>query len=350
LSSGVHPNPAERLVGLVVSGRWHVVERLERPPCATGGHFSVGYRVESESGEEAFLKALDFSEALASPDPARTLEPLTAAYNFERDLLKRCAERNLSRVIRVLADGSVAVGNSPGEIVQYLIFEAARADARAVRTADADFDVAWAMRAMHHAATGLQQLHSAGVAHQDLKPSNVVVFRDRSSKLADLGCAAVRGSVAPRDDCSIPGDVGYAPPELLYGQSLTEWNARLSCDLYLLGNLLGFFVLGVSMAAALQGELHPQHRRGTWAGSYSEVLPYVREAHARLMEKFRNVAPSFLKDDLVILLQELCEPKVEIRGHPAERLGSRNPFSLARYVSRFDILSRRAEMALLRGR
>lgn len=342
-------NPAERLEGRVLQGGWQVVERLRRPPGATGGLFSVGYRVKNGAGEEAFLKALDFSDALGSPDPARALAPLTTAYNFERDLLMRCTNGRLSRIIRVLADGSVAVGPSPAETVQYLIFEAATADARRVRGAAVDFDVAWAMRAMHHAATGLQQLHAAGIAHQDLKPSNVLVFDDRSSKLADLGCAAVRGVTAPRDNEMVAGDCGYAPPELLYGHLPPDWNARrLGCDLYLLGGLLCFFVFGISMTAALQAELDPAHRWLAWSGSYSEVLPYVRVAHARLLETFGQAAPDFLREDLGVLIQELCEPEVERRGHPAERLGSRNPFSVARYVSRFDLLARRAELALLR--
>ena len=77
-------NPAKRLVGLTLQGGWKVIQRLERPPGATGGHFSVGYRVQNPSGGEAFLKALSISEALESEDPTHALESLTTAYNFER--------------------------------------------------------------------------------------------------------------------------------------------------------------------------------------------------------------------------------------------------------------------------
>lgn len=58
---------------------------------ATGGCFSQSYRVISDNGQEAFLKALDYTSALQeSEDPARVLAALTAAYNHERDLLARC--------------------------------------------------------------------------------------------------------------------------------------------------------------------------------------------------------------------------------------------------------------------
>jgi hypothetical protein len=345
------PSPAEKLTGLTLKDGWRVTERLLRPSGATGGHFSVGYKVRNATDQEAFLKALDYSEALKSPDAARALQSLTSAYNFERDLLRRCAERRLSRVVEVLADGSISTGPLPTDTVQYLIFEYAPNDARGVCTGPDGFTAAWAMRAMHHAATGLQQLHGVGVAHQDLKPSNLIVLEDRSSKIADLGSAAVRGGTAPRDQLPVPGDIGYAPPELLYGHMSPDWSTRrLGCDLYLLGSMLVFFVSGIGVTAAVQTRLDPAHRWSGWLGTYAEVLPYVRAGYAEVVDEFRGRAPGFLAEELTIVLRELCEPEVERRGHPAERLGSRNPYSLERYVSRFDVLAKKAELALLRAR
>jgi len=209
----------------------------------------------------------------------------------------------------------------------------------------------WMLRAMHHASSGLKQLHGAGVAHQDLKPSNLLVFGDRSSKVADLGCAAIRDGWAPRDGTPIAGDLGYAPPELLYRYLPPDWNVRrLGCDLYLLGGLLVFFILGMSVTALIQSRLDESHRWQQWSGRYQDVLPYVRAAHATMLETVKEAVPALLADDLTGIVRELCEPEVELRGHPAERLGSRSPFSVERYVSRFDLLARRAELVLLRER
>jgi len=81
--------PARALVGLSLDGGWKVVELLERSPTATGGCFSQSYRVISADGVPAFLKALDYTDALTNAeDPARILAALTTAYNFERDLLR----------------------------------------------------------------------------------------------------------------------------------------------------------------------------------------------------------------------------------------------------------------------
>jgi hypothetical protein len=64
------PIPAEELLGMSLMDGWQVVARFARPEEATGGNFSVAYRVErpAESGlepetERAFLKALDYSQA-----------------------------------------------------------------------------------------------------------------------------------------------------------------------------------------------------------------------------------------------------------------------------------------------
>ena len=115
--------PARQLVGLTLDGPWTVTELLERPASATGGCFSQGYRVVGADGTKAFLKALDYTGALAeSDDPARVLEALTTAYNYERDLLAKCKGRRMSRVVTILADGKVRVSDSVDGVVQYLIF------------------------------------------------------------------------------------------------------------------------------------------------------------------------------------------------------------------------------------
>src|SRR5438270_14033101 len=96
--AGVEAGPASRLSGLELDGGWRVVERLERPPGATGGMFSIGYIVESPTGERAFLKALDYSSAFEADDVPKALEAMTTLFNYERDLLAKCERERLNRV------------------------------------------------------------------------------------------------------------------------------------------------------------------------------------------------------------------------------------------------------------
>jgi eukaryotic-like serine/threonine-protein kinase len=170
--------PAECLLGLDLEGGWHVDSYVLRPPTSTGGKFSVGYLVVNKDKGKGYLKALDFSAAFQSPDPARALEELTKAYNFERDLLAQCKDQKLRRVVVPLADGWVKVPGNFGDLcnVAYLIFELATGDIRNEVANWQKFDLAWVLRSLHHSAVGLQELHLLGIAHQDLKPSNVLVF------------------------------------------------------------------------------------------------------------------------------------------------------------------------------
>jgi len=87
------PAPAEELCGLVLEGGWKVISKVERPLKATGGCFSCGYIVESENNR-GYLKALDYSSALESPNPAIVLQAMTEAYNFELVLCEKIMESN----------------------------------------------------------------------------------------------------------------------------------------------------------------------------------------------------------------------------------------------------------------
>ena len=232
---------AHKLQGMTLPDDWVVVERIERPPDATGSTFSVGYFVE-RGGVRAYLKALHYSSPFRSGhDSARVLQAMTSAHNHEVDVLEKCAGAGMDRVVRALGSGEVVVPGVAGlPNVSYLIFELADGDIRAaLSTVGATFDYAWALRMLHHAATGLWQLHQNELAHQDVKPSNVLTFGQDSSKLGDLGRASQRGEHAPHDDEDHPGDPQYAPPELLYGHVAPGWiERRHASDLYLLASLV----------------------------------------------------------------------------------------------------------------
>ena len=343
--------PAQQLVGRELKDGWIVEESIERPENATGGHFSSSYIVRSDSGIKAFLKAMDYRKALESPDPAKALEVMTAAYNFERDVLEKCKDHNLSRIVSVLDSGTLQPqeGDASG-VVQYLIFELAKSDIRSFIDFEKAFETAWVLRTMHQAAAALRQLHSVEIAHQDLKPSNVLIFEDDFSKLADLGRASDRNSTSPHDELKCAGDRTYAPPELLYdGYVPQDWRARLRCDLYLLGSLVVFLCTGVSMTHLLFKRLSEKHHYTNWDGTYSEVLTYLQSAFAQILREFRKekIHPDFA-NKITEVVEQLCNPDPQRRGHPKNLRSTRNKYSLERYVSIFDLLAKQAEYSLKR--
>ena len=330
-----------------------MIEKLKVPPGATGGQFSCPYVVERE-GRRAFLKALDYSKAdeIAKQlgiDIPTALQSLVAAYNFERNLLQDCAQKRMDRVVVALEDGSVKVEDGVFGTVNYLIFEPADGDVRKHLSLAAQIEVRWILRCLHHVATGLNQLHSAKVAHQDLKPSNVLVFDRKLSKVADLGCASVKGTVCPRDNVIFAGDGTYAPPELLYGHQDPEWGRRRkACDVYHLGSLAVFFFCGVGITALILKNMPQEHLYEEWAGNYAQILPEVRDAFGLALQEFQqNVPGANLSNALREAVSQLCDPDPALRGHPLNRVGISDQYSLERYVGLFNTLAFKAEIGIL---
>lgn len=303
---------------------------------------------------------MDYKKALESRDPAKELQAMTVAYNFERDLLKKCKERRLSRIIRVLDDGTLQPQDGdPSSVVQYLIFELADGDIRSYIDTEKAFGLAWALRTIHQTAAALQQLHSVEIAHQDVKPSNVLIFQNNSSKLADLGRASERHSTSPspHDALKCAGDQTYAPPELLYGHAPQDWRVRrLGCDMYLLGSLVVFFCTGVSMTHLLFKRLDESFHFDKWNDPYSQVLPHIQKVFTQVIRELPQVIrelqggelPSDFAEDIADAIGQLCNPDTESRGHPKNLGYGSNRYSIERYVSLFDRLAKQAEWSLTR--
>jgi eukaryotic-like serine/threonine-protein kinase len=339
--------PAHELVGRIVDG-WTVVGKLERPPTATGGNFSVGYRVERADGTEGFLKALDYSFALPRPDVAELMLTMTAGYQFERNVLDECQRNRMNRIVRVLSAGTIT---DPAfmHAVNYLIFEPADGDVRGALDAMTGFDTAWALSTCHHAAVAVQQLHLAGLAHQDVKPSNLLTFGSELSKLGDLGRVSKRGTEAPHDELSVRGDRSYAPPELLYGQLDPDWTVRCqACDVYLLGSLILFIFTKTQTTAEILRRLPTPLRPGIFADTYSRVLPYVVNVFDEVADGFGSHLQGERAAELVSHFRALCHPDPALRGDPIQRRRGHNPYDVRRFISRLDVLTRDARSAYLR--
>jgi eukaryotic-like serine/threonine-protein kinase len=351
------PAPHELLAGLELENGWKVVERVVRPPQATGSCFSCGYLVDNSDGRRGFLKALDFYSILKdAPDPASVLKPLLDAFEYEWELLDRCRTHRLSRVITALERGAVRVAGvaPPLNVVQYIIFERAEGDIRQHIDGFREDFCGWALEVLHDVAAALNQLHRrVYTAHQDVKPSNVVSGVDGSDrhKLTDLGRALARGTQPPYwAAADIVGARSYAPPEHLYGGGAPHaWERCLACDVYLMGSLISSLFVGLGLTALVLTHLEDTLKPPQWQGGYDEALVFLRPAFEEAFEVIEAEMPVELRAELGGVLRHLCDPDPTLRGHPLNRASSGNQFGLERYVTMFDLLSKKARWKLKAG-
>jgi serine/threonine protein kinase len=329
--------PAEKLEGLVLQGGWTVGPVITRGANQSGGYFSTSYTVTALGGGQAFLKAMDYVEALNSTDPAKALNAMTQAYLFERNLVRECRERNMSHVVRAIDDGKVLVDQQP---VEYLIFELADGDVRGYLSSVAPLDHVWRLTCLHNLFIGNQQLNKAHIAHQDMKPSNALTYGAQKQKIADLGRAWQRDVASPFDSLRCAGDRRYAPPESLYASGLGDSEeVRFAADFYLLGSMMLFFFTGFQATAALIARLNPAHRWTVWNGTYQEALPYLEHAFTSVVEDLRSsITNPRLAKELCEMVTQMCHPDIAKRGDHLHRAAIGSRFSLQRFISRLDRL------------
>lgn len=338
--------PAERLVGQVLNDKWVVHERLARDSGDTGQSRSSCYRAVSLDGQAAFVKAFDFRQDDRSGDTER-LERNVREFNYERKIHEHC--NRLSRVTRIYDSGKVMVAD---QAVHFIVCEFAAQSFRSWQPpGETNISAHERLRALRKIASALVQLHGAGVAHQDVKPSNAVCFDGERIKISDLGSSSCQQLPSPpHDEDAVVGQPNYAPYELLYPNagSSTWQRRRFGCDAYLLGNLIFTAFVGASLTVTVLHGIDEKLRPDSCSCNYEEVLPDLITEHFELVPLFlRERVPAVVAEDVIRLVLALTHPDPAKRGLSPGLVQGERQFDLQRSVGTLNTLALRAEVGSL---
>ena len=328
---------ASRLTGKVV-GKWFVKEKRIKDAIDNSGAFSSGYTVENDAGDLAFMKSFNYVYAFKiAGGSADALKFMLDNYTYERDLLEFCSEHKMRRIVTAIDSGEYM---EPGELipVPYLVFELAQGNLPKYQEMKHP-DLFWKLKAFHGALVGLSQLHKAKIAHQDIKPSNILIFGNEVSKIADLGCATQIGNESEWNG----GDQRYLPVELHYRYISPDWETRrFGADFFMIGGLLTYLLVGLNFLAIMMGKVPHDLQPFKFGGSFEQAKSYLLKAYYEAIEEIEEIIHPGIKDEVVEILKEMVNPIPENRGNSQSlTIVKHRQFSLEKYISIVDRISKK---------
>jgi formylglycine-generating enzyme required for sulfatase activity len=162
-----------------------------------------------------------------------------------------------------------------------------------------------ALACIIQAARGLDYAHRNGVVHRDIKPANLLLDRDGTLKILDMGLARLASAGANQDELTgtgqIMGTVDYMAPE----QAVSTREADGRSDIYSLGVTLWYLLTarpmydGESAIQKLMG--HRIQEIPSLSARRSDVTPTIEAVFNKMVAK----SPSQRYQSMAELIAEL---------------------------------------------
>ncbi|MEC5129349.1 protein kinase [Verrucomicrobiales bacterium BCK34] len=140
------------------------------------------------------------------------------------------------------------------------------------------------LRIAHDVTNGLRAAYDEHLIHRDIKPGNMLVTEDGTTKLVDFGLAVQQGGVDESED--LWATPFYVPPEKLDGEPDTYLG-----DIYSLGATLYHALAGVPPFEANTSSLEELKEIKKQSVNLKAVAPGVSKATIKLIEAMMAYSP-----------------------------------------------------------
>ncbi|TGG94860.1 hypothetical protein E4656_00050 [Natronospirillum operosum] len=308
--------PSTSLTGETTECGWHITEKISQKS-STGGNFCTQYIVINEDGRKAFLKAMDLKSVMQKD--LQDIQGLIGEYLFERNILYLCKEENMTKIVTPLSSGEITSKkySPPLNRVFFIVFELADSDFRTRYIEREGTNWIDFFRSVKHVCIAAEQLHRAGIAHQDIKPSNVLNFyEDNTTKVADLGRVIDENGMSPFNNFEYAGDMTYAPIEIRHRHVVDEFSFRILSDMHSIGSLIYHKIMGVGISVATINEstyISPD----VLSSDYTSSVEIHASGFAKLLRRFKMQSEECLGFDIAQELEnivsEMCHPDINLR-------------------------------------
>ncbi|MBL8824138.1 MAG: serine/threonine protein kinase [Planctomycetia bacterium] len=180
---------------------------------------------------------------------------------------------------------------------------------------------------MYQSALGLQHAHDSGLIHRDIKPANILIDREGTVKILDMGLARFFNDhediITKKYDETVLGTADYLSPE----QAIDSHSVDIRSDIYSLGCTFFYTLTG-------------QPPFGD--GSVAQKLIWHQTRTPRPVHELRAGVPA----ELEAILARCMMKKVQDRfGSPEELLEALQPYANFSYPPTEDELAELSPMA-----
>lgn len=230
-----------------------------------GGRFTAIQRIDARGGSGHFSLLFRAFDAVSKKQVAiKVFHPgqigdryRLASFIRESDLLARyCGHRDLVEILAPAEQVDLALTTGTGADISlayhYYALELADGDLGGTIAAGG-LEPEDALIVFHQVCRAVQRLHADRVVNRDIKPQNVLLFGDGVARLSDLGTARDMDAVPLVTEYGTfwPGDLRYAPPEMVAGLFGERPDLAFGADFFALGAVLFEMLARASLAGLL---------------------------------------------------------------------------------------------------